>query len=178
MLPKLSWISVSIKPDYCLRFWYSFKNLQILFLHLKFYNPLFYSSNLLLKIDLVITTKILLFNYDYSLLTLYTQLFRITLALFVSPRLLARNLPGLFFQVKSKSFLVKELYNQMAVIIHSISLNQACAHCSRFPTAAIRKCLDLVSVLVWLYILSDQLRIIGLVSSYLTNYLILHRLIS
>jgi len=66
-------------------------------------------------------------NFDYRLLTLYTQLFRITLALFVSPRLLARNLPGLFLQVKSKSFLVKELYNQMTVIIHSISLNQAFA---------------------------------------------------
>ena len=32
-----------------------------------------------------------------------------------------------------------------------------------------------VSVPVWLIILSDQLRIIGLVSFYLTNYLILHK---
>ncbi len=44
---------------------------------------------------------------------------------------------------------------------------------SRFPTAASRRSLGRVSVPVWLIILSDQLRIVGLVSRYLTNYLIL-----
>ena len=39
------------------------------------------------------------------------------------------------------------------------------------------KSLGLISVPVWLTVLSDQLRIIGLVSLYLTNYLILHKLI-
>lgn len=45
-------------------------------------------------------------------------------------------------------------------------------HCAIFPTAASRRSLDRVSVPVWLVILSDQLEIAGLVSLYLTNYLI------
>ena len=40
-----------------------------------------------------------------------------------------------------------------------------------FPTAASRRSLDRVSVPVWLIILSDQLSVLGLVSYYLTNYL-------
>ena len=72
----------------------------------------------------------------------------------------------------SKSFTTK-----IAFITHAISLDQAFAHCLRFLTAASRKSLGRVSVLVWLVVLSDQLRIIGLVSHYLTNYLILRRLI-
>ncbi len=49
--------------------------------------------------------------------------------------------------------------------------------CAIFPTAASRRSLDRVSVPVWLIILSDQLRIVALVSLYLTNKLILRRLI-
>ena len=51
-------------------------------------------------------------------------------------------------------------------------LDQACAHCPIFPTAASRRSLGRVSVPVWLIILSDQLRIVGLVRRYHTNYLI------
>ena len=51
-------------------------------------------------------------------------------------------------------------------------LDQACAHCPIFPTAASRRSLGRVSVPVWLIILSDQLRIAGLVGRYPTNYLI------
>ena len=51
-------------------------------------------------------------------------------------------------------------------------LDQACAHCPIFPTAASRRSLDRVSVPVWLIILSDQLPIEALVSHYLTNKLI------
>jgi hypothetical protein len=64
-----------------------------------------------------------------------------------------------------------ELYNPKAFITHAASLRQAFAHCARFPTAASRRSLDRVSVPVWLFILSDQLRVFGLVSRYLTNYL-------
>ena len=63
------------------------------------------------------------------------------------------------------------LYNPKAFITHAASLRQAFAHCARFPTAASRRSLDRVSVPVWLIILSDQLRVFGLVSRYLTNYL-------
>ncbi len=45
-------------------------------------------------------------------------------------------------------------------------------HCPKFPTAASRRSLGRVSVPVWLVVLSDQLQIEGLVSLYLTNYLI------
>ncbi len=43
---------------------------------------------------------------------------------------------------------------------------------SKIPTAASRRSLGRVSVPVWLVVLSDQLQIEGLVSLYLTNYLI------
>ncbi len=78
----------------------------------------------------------------------------------------------LILQVPSLSSLTKELYNPKAFITHAAWLDQACAHCPIFPTAASRRSLDRVSVPVWLVVLSDQLQIVGLVSHYLTNYLI------
>ncbi len=75
------------------------------------------------------------------------------------------------------SFLIKVLYNPQAFFTHAALLHQACAHCAIFPTAASRRSLGRVSVPVWLIILSDQLRIVALVSFYLTNKLIRHRLI-
>ena len=67
---------------------------------------------------------------------------------------------------------MKELYNPKAFITHAALLDQACAHCPIFPTAASRRSLGRISVPVWLIILSDQLRIAGLVGRYPTNYLI------
>ncbi len=67
------------------------------------------------------------------------------------------------------SSLAKELYNPKAFFTHAEWLDQACAHCPKFPTAASRRSLDRVSVPVWLVVLSDQLPIVALVSSYLTN---------
>ena len=71
--------------------------------------------------------------------------------------------------VRTYSSLPTELYNPKAFITHAASLRQAFAHCARFPTAASRRSLDRVSVPVWLIILSDQLRVLALVSRYLTN---------
>ncbi len=51
------------------------------------------------------------------------------------------------------------LYDPKAFITHAASLRQAFAHCAIFPTAASRRSLGRVSVLVWLIILSDQLAI-------------------
>ncbi len=48
-------------------------------------------------------------------------------------------------------------------------LDQACAHCPKFPTAASRRSLGRVSVPVWLVVLSDQLLIVALVGSYPAN---------
>ncbi len=72
---------------------------------------------------------------------------------------------------------LKRLYNPKAFFTHAALLDQAFAHCPIFPTAASRRSLGRVSVPVWLIVLSDQLRIVALVSSYLTNKLIRRRLI-
>ena len=69
------------------------------------------------------------------------------------------------------SSLATAVYDPKAFIPHAASLRQAFAHCARFLTAASRRSLGRVSVPVWLAILSDQLPVIGLVSRYLTNYL-------
>ena len=61
------------------------------------------------------------------------------------------------------------VYDPKTFILHAALLDQACAHCPIFPTAASRRSLGRVSVPVWLVILSDQLRIVALVSFYLTN---------
>ena len=66
------------------------------------------------------------------------------------------------------------LYNPKAFFTHAVWLDQACAHCPIFPTAASRRSLG---VPMWLIVLSDQLKIVALVSHYLTNKLILRRLI-
>ncbi len=75
------------------------------------------------------------------------------------------------------SSLLKVLYNPQASFTHAALLDQAFAHCPIFPTAASRRSLGRVSVPVWLIVLSDQLRIVALVSHYLTNKLIRRRLI-
>jgi hypothetical protein len=66
----------------------------------------------------------------------------------------------------------KEVYNPKAFILHAASLRQTFVHCARFPIAASRRSMGRVSVPFWLVILSDQLPVVGLVSLYLTNYLI------
>ena len=64
------------------------------------------------------------------------------------------------------------LYNPKAFFAHAALLDQAFAHCPKFPTAASRRSLGRVSVPVWRIILSDPLQIVALVSLYLTNKLI------
>ena len=63
----------------------------------------------------------------------------------------------------------KVLYNPQAFFTHAALLDQACAHCPIFPTAASRRSLGRVSVPVWLIVLSDQLEIVALVGLYPTN---------
>ena len=70
------------------------------------------------------------------------------------------------------------LYNPQAFFTHAALLDQACAHCPIFPTAASRRSLGRVSVPVWLIILSDQLTIVALVGLYPANKLIVRRLLS
>ena len=70
------------------------------------------------------------------------------------------------------SFLSTVLYDPRAFFTHAALLRQGFPHCAIFPTAASRRSLGRVSVPVWLIILSDQLRIVGLVGRYPTNNLI------
>ncbi len=69
------------------------------------------------------------------------------------------------------------LYNPKTFFTHAALLDQACAHCPIFPTAASRRSLGRVSVPMWLIILSDQLTIVALVGLYPTNKLIVRRLL-
>ena len=70
-----------------------------------------------------------------------------------------------------------DFYTPQSFFNHAALLRQAFAHCAKFPTAASRRSLGRISVPVWLIILSNQLLIAALVSHYLTNKLILRRLI-
>ena len=71
--------------------------------------------------------------------------------------------------VPSLSFPLKAVYNPKAVIPHAALLRQAFAHCAKFPTAASRRSLGRISVPMWPINLSVRLRIVALVSHYLTN---------
>ena len=70
------------------------------------------------------------------------------------------------------SSLTTEVYNPKAFIPHAASLDQAFAHCPKFPTAASRRSPGRVSVPVWLLALSRQLPVVALVGRYPTNKLI------
>ena len=63
----------------------------------------------------------------------------------------------------------KQFTTHRALVLHAAWLDQACAHCPIFLTAASRRSLVRVSVPVWGIILSDPLSIVALVSRYLTN---------
>ena len=74
----------------------------------------------------------------------------------------------LLLLVTSLSSQLKVLYNPQAFFTHAVLLDQACAHCPIFPTAASRRSPGRVSVPVWLIILSDQLQIVAMVGLYPT----------
>ncbi len=69
-------------------------------------------------------------------------------------------------------FPIESALQPAGLFTHAALLDQGFPHCPIFPTAASRRSLGRVSVPVWLIILSDQLRIVALVSRYLTNKLI------
>ena len=70
------------------------------------------------------------------------------------------------------------VYNPKAFIPHAVSLRQTFVHCARFPVAATRRCRHRVSVTLCPVMLSHRIPVIGLVSRYLTNYLMGYRLLS
>ena len=65
----------------------------------------------------------------------------------------------------------KRVYDPKAFFLHAALLRQAFAHCAISLTAASRRSLGRVSVPVWGTTLSGPLPVVGLVSFYLSNYL-------
>ena len=173
----LSHPSVGRDPESCLRFWRSFVDLRISPLHTKFHSPLSHSSELVSRAFRHFLATFI-FNPIHRLRDLYAQSFRRTLA--------PPSYHGCWHGV-SRGFFLESCHDRalderalqaaLPFFTHAILLDRAFAHCPRFPTAAPRGSLGRVSVPVWLIIRKDQLSIIGLVSLYLTNYLILRRLI-
>ena len=72
----------------------------------------------------------------------------------------------------SRSSPPTELYEPQPFFTHAALLRQAFAHCVRFPTAASRRSLGSVSVLMSTINLSVRLLIVDLVGRYPANYLI------
>ncbi|XBH81234.1 hypothetical protein VPH35_106831 [Triticum aestivum] len=175
----LSHPSVDRDPESCLRFWRSFVDLRISPLHTKFHSPLSHSSELVLRAFRHFLATFT-FNPIHRLRALYAQSFRRTLA---PP---PPSYHGCWHGV-SRGFFLESCHDRalderalqaaLPFFTHAILLDRAFAHFPRFPTAAPRGSPGHVSVPVWLIIRKDQLSIIGLVSLYLTNYLILCRLI-
>ena len=64
------------------------------------------------------------------------------------------------------------VYTPKGFLPHAASLGQPFGHCPIFPTAASRRSLGRISVPMWRVVLSDPLRVVALVSRYLTNKLI------
>ncbi len=185
MLPTLSRLSVSIGPGSRLRHWCSFQYLRISPLHWKFRFPLPYSraavSDAIPRLSRGLSHPT--YHPAYTRFTPNNSEQRLHPPYYrgcwhgVSRCFLNgyRQSLGVLFPklVRSRP---TELYDPKAFIAHAASLRQAFAHCAIFPTAASRRSLDRVSVPVWLTILSDQLPVSALVSSYLTNKLMGRRL--
>ena len=174
MLPTLSRLSVSSAPDGRLRHRPSSRYLRISPLHREFRHPLADSSD-------AVSRAILRLSLSLPPRTCAT-----TYAPF-KPSNSEQRLPplsyrgcwhrvsrGLFLRYRhpKASSRTKGVYNPKAFFPHAASLRQAFAHCAKFPTAASRRSLDRVSVPVWPFNLSVRLPVFGLVSLYLTNYLI------
>ena len=160
-----------------LRDWCSSRSLQISPLHREFPLPLSYSS-------LKVSNAVPQLSCGISHLTFQTAYGPFT------PNKSEQRLPPLYYRGcwhrVSRGFLCwyrqdllllivdfssqpTAVYNPKTFILHAASLRQGFPHCERFSTAAIRRCLDSVSVPVWLTNLSVQLPVFALVSHYLTN---------
>ncbi len=179
MLPTLSRLSVSHRPESRLRRWCSSRYLRISPLHREFRSPLRDSSEAVSNAVPGLGPGLSHPTYQaaYTRFTPNNSEQRSHPPSYrgcwhgVSRCFLwrYRQSPGVLNGERSS--LSTEVYDPKAFIPHAALLGQAFAHCPKFPTAASRRSLDRVSVPVWLIILSDQLPIVALVSRYLTNKL-------
>ncbi len=183
MLPTLSNLSVSYRPESRFRHWCSSIYLRISPLHMEFHSPLLHSS-------LPVSNALLRLSRRLSHQTYKTACVPFT------PNKSGQRLPPTYYRgcwhVVSRGFLVRyrqyvnsyshahsslttEFYDPKAFFIHAALLHQTFVHCGRFPTAASRRSLGRVSVPMWPINLSVRLRIITLVGRYPTNKLIRRR---
>ncbi len=170
-------MSVSNVPESRFRHRCSSRYLRISPLHLEFHSPLTYSSPIVSEARPELSPGISLqtgrtacapFTPSYSEQRLQLPYYRgcwhgVSRCLFLRYRQIESisSLDG--------SSLRKGLYDPKAFIIHAAWLDQAFAHCPRFPTAATRRCLGRVSVPVWPINLSARLPIVALVGYYPAN---------
>ena len=173
----LSNLSVSYRPESRLRHWCSSIYLRIPPLHMEFHSPLLHSSK-------TVSDAVPRLSRGLSHQTYCSACARFT------PNKSGQRLPPTYYRgcwhVVSRGFLVEyrqyvnsyshacsssttEFYDPKTFFTHAALLHQAFAHCGRFPTAASRRSLGRVSVPMWPITLSGRLRIIALVSLYLTN---------
>ncbi len=177
MLPTLSRLSVSHRPDGRLRHWYSSRYLRISPLHREFCHPLRDSSravsNAVPRLSLGISHPTCPAAYTRFTPVIPNNACALRITAAAGTELAGASFGGTVrqrdYSPHRHSSLPTEVYDPKAFIPHAASLGQACAHCPIFPTAASRRSLDRVSVPVWLIVLSDQLPIVALVSRYLTN---------
>ena len=173
----LSCLSVSKGPVGRLRHWCSSRYLRISPLHREFRLPLLHSRTTVLNAAPRLSPGISHPTY------------RPACAPF-TPSNSGQRLPPTYYRgcwhVVSRGFLLgyrqgdrsrhsspkTKVYNPKTFFPHAASLHQSFLHCAISPTAASRRSLGRVSVPMWPVNLSVRLPIAGLVSHYLTNYLI------
>ncbi len=177
MLPTLSRLSVSNRPEGRLRHWYSSRSLRISPLHREFPLPLQYSRNAVsnalprLSPGLSHQTCIPAYTRLRPVIPNNARTLRITAG--AGTELAGASSGGTvklnrYYQSSLSSHLTG-LYDPKAFITHAALLRQPCGHCAKFLTAASRRSLARVPVPVWLIILSDQLPVVALVGRYPTN---------
>ena len=177
MLPTLSHLSVSHRPEACLRHWYSSRYLQISPLHLEFWLPLRDSSLAVPSAVLQLSCRISRQAYKTAYMpftpsnseqrlppTCYRGCWHV-----VSRGLFVGSCHHAGIPSRAYSSPTKGLYNLSAIIIHAASLRQTFVHCGIFLAAASRRSLGRISVPVWAYTLSGRLPIIALVGRYPAN---------
>jgi hypothetical protein len=177
LLPTLSRLSVSHRPESRLRHWCSSRYLRISPLHREFRFPLRDSSEEVLSAIPGLGPGLShpTFQATYTRFTPNNSEQRLRPPYYrgcwhgVSRRFLWRYRQTVKLLTARLSSLPTEVYDPKAFIPHAALLCQGFPHCTRFPTAASRRSLDRVSVPVWLIILSDQLPIVALVGHYPTN---------
>ena len=174
MLPTLSRLSVSNGPRSRLRNWCSSRYLRISPLHLEFRLSLPHSSYTVSMAVLQLSRRI----SPPTERPTYTPFTPSNSGQRSDPtyyrgcwHVVSRSLFAGYGQVRKPehSSPAKEVYVLTDFILHAASLRQPFGHCAIFLTAASRRSLDRVSVPMWPITLSGRLRIVALVSLYLTN---------